>query len=153
MARNSISTYRPPLKQALSNYMKTSRNLPATELKALQQNLLETTAKVHSVFGDDSFRRIRVQDNKASWDRKINRAVFDVQMLSFELLDSNELAARSDEIRGAFENLCQTDNSFWESLSFATANRSAFLKRLRTWGEALRDMGMAPEYLQTLPEV
>jgi len=152
--REILDTYRPPLKEALNNFMRANRNPDDTSLNALRDALLTTVGKVRLVFGSHIFRRIRRDErtNSPIWDRNINRAVFDVQMLSLESLASDVLQNRADDVRSAFENLCVNDREFWESLSLATANRSAVLNRLRRWGRTLADLGLEPNYLETLPE-
>lgn len=148
--RDTLGTYRPPLKQRLNDFMKANRNIDEAALTVLQNTLMTTVTKVQSVFGDRAFRRVRHTGDAATWDKNINRAVFDVQMISFESLHPERLQNAAVAIRKAFEALCD-DRRFWESVSLATANRSAVLNRLRMWGQALDGLGLAPDYLRTLP--
>ena len=136
--RSNLNNYKPPLKEALNDYMKTHRNPSEESLVELNETILSTVEKVKSVFGDKLFRRVRVllgkTENATLWDRGINRAVFDIQMLAFESLDSKWLTKRRSKILSAFEELCSTDAGFIDSVTSATANRSAVITRLRKWG-------------------
>jgi hypothetical protein len=153
--RSNLNNYKPPLKEALNDYMKTHRNPSEESLAALNEVILSTVEKVRSVFGDKLFRRVRVllgkTENPTLWDRGINRAVFDIQMLAFESLDSNWLTEHRSNILSAFEELCSTDAGFIDSVTSATANRSAVITRLRKWGLVLARLGEEPAYLAVLP--
>jgi Protein of unknown function DUF262 len=159
----NVTTYRPPLKEMLTNYLRSHRNPTDEELAELTDTLFGTLAKVERVFGDHKFRRIQfiggqpeerqaIAERPIIWDRNINRAVFDIQMVSFESLPLEILDERQEAIRLEFERLCSYDRAFWESLSLATANRLSVLTRFWTWGEALRGLGLEPAYLAALPE-
>jgi hypothetical protein len=151
--KETLATYRPPLKETLNNYMRSHRNPDDDAIRDLENTLLETVEKARDVFGDRLFRRVRVDDmGEQSWDRSINRAVFDVQMLAFSSLDRLDLRRKAADVRTAFVSLCAHDREFWESVSLATANRAAVMNRLRTWGIVLDGLGLSPDYMLTLPE-
>lgn len=153
MLRECFSTYRPPLKEALNEYMKTHRNPTDDELAGFRDCLIGTVQKVQSVFGPASFKRARLTEEfEVEWDRAMNRAVFDIQMLSFETLDANQLQNKAEQVRNAFTELCAQDFVFQEAISLATADRSSVLTRLRIWGKTLEGLDLPPAYLPQLPQ-
>jgi len=144
----ALDNYRPPLKSVLNEYMKAHRKLTADERANHRAGFERAFANVQAVFGARSFRRHKPGD---AWDRNLNRAVFDIQMLSLVGREPQEVAERAGAILNRFKDLCLHNAGFADALSRATADRSRLYLRLRIWGRALEDEGIAPAYLNRLP--
>jgi hypothetical protein len=81
--RSVITNYRPPLKQVLSEYMRTNRNPSANQVLEMKASMVRALENCRTVFGNQSFRRVSLLHGTERWDHTVNRAVFDIQMLTF----------------------------------------------------------------------
>ena len=145
---SALDNYRPPLKSVLNDYMKAHRGLTVDERANHRARFDRAFANVRAVFGVRSFRRHKPGD---AWDRNLNRAVFDIQMLSFVGRTPEEVAEHAQAALDRFKDLCLHNADFADALSRATADRSRLYLRLRIWGQALEEEGIAPAYLNRLP--
>jgi Protein of unknown function DUF262 len=146
----ALDRYRPPLKAVLNEYMKAHRNLTTEERATHKARFERAFANVRAVFGAQSFRRHKGGD---AWDGNLNRAVFDVQMLSLAERTPDEVGGHAQAVLNRFKDLCLHNPDFADALSRATADRSRLYLRLRIWGRALEEEGIAPGYLNRLPNV
>lgn len=93
---------------------------------------------VSAIFGDDAFKSR--QDGK--YQRNPNRAVIDI--MSYYFADPAVRAAIRDEqkpvIRKAFEDLCDNNAKFLQSLQTSTKTTKATSQRFHDWGDALREI-------------
>lgn len=148
----TLSDYRPPLKKILNDYMKENRAMEDADKVSFRNEFEGALSNVQRVFGDKSFRRVtRTEDDLLRWDTNLNRAVYDIQMLAFARLPSEEIVERADAILERFRALCVENFEFADAISRATADRTRFYARLRIWGEALVQEGITPLYLERLP--
>ncbi len=148
-----VSDYRPPLKQILNKFMQDHRRDSGPTMAVHRERFHRALSNTRKVFEGMSFRRTRLEeDNTQVWDRSINRAVYDIQMLAFADLQENELQGREHEIREVFEQLCLYDADFSDAISRATADRTRFYRRLRKWADALGAIRIEASYAARLPE-
>lgn len=140
--RDSLPSYAPPLKTLLNNYMKEHRHMDAETLDKLRQTFLSTVEAVSRSFSGHPFRRaLKSGSGAIEWDRSLNRAVFDVQMLVMEGVDLDWISCHSTKIEERFVRLCVNDEKFNDYLSRATANKTRMEYRLCTWNSALLSIG------------
>ncbi len=127
--RDRCSIYSPPLKTFLNTYMRDMRHLNEESSTKLEGAFLSTVQKIVLVFGGQSFRRATVSENGVAWDRSLNRAVFDCQMLVMEHVDERWLKDNSLTVKDEFLALF-SDGDFSDSVSRATADVSRLRTRL-----------------------
>lgn len=139
--RHALPNYTPPLKRLLTNYMKDHRHPLPEKVDALRNAFLSAINGVESVFADRPFRRIRDINGQTEYDRNFNRAIFDIQMLTSEIIPIEWLNEKCDRIREEFQQLCINDAIFADSVSRATADRKRFDYRLNAWASTLVKMG------------
>lgn len=139
--RAALPNYTPPLKKLLNDYMRDSRNPGKGAVEALSNLFLNSVRNVDSVFGDHPLRRVIGEGAQVKYDKSINRAVFDIQMLVLGMIDRDWLVANRDAVRSKFEDLCLNDEKFADCVSRATADKSRFEYRMSKWGESLTAMG------------
>lgn len=144
--RDSLPNYSPPLKKLLNEYMRAHRHAAPDEIAALRAAFESAGAPVAAAFAGLSFRRVfpkkGVNDPKVlDFDRTLNRAVYDTQMLVMEGVDVDWAAKHKTDILVEFVNLCLNDERFADSVSRATADKTRLEYRLRTWKKALLDIG------------
>ena len=152
--KDTVSNYRPPLKGVLNNFMRDNREVTEARQQLMRKEFENTLTNVGIVFGQHPFRRINPSDsNQDNWDRNLNRAVFDIQMLGFVGISNSEVEERKEAILDRFRRLCLENNEFLDTVSLATADRTRFYTRLRIWGQNLVAEGLEPPYLDVLPNV
>jgi len=87
-----------------------------------------------AIFGADVF----CGWNGDRYERRFNRAVFDVMAYFFKFEDIGRLAIENKEsVEGAFRNLCASDDQFRRSIQLTTKTNSAVVYRIDTWGQVL----------------
>jgi hypothetical protein len=71
---------------------------------------------------------------EGKWERALNRAVFDFQAYSLSLPAVREaIAENADDVIGAYQSRCESDESFIRSISATTKTADAFITRHRVW--------------------
>lgn len=150
--RSVVGNYRPPLKQVLNNYMRSNRNPVNGQLAEMRASFARGLQNCQTVFGSKSFRRISADRNdNERWDYNVNRAVFDIQMLTFSQIPQDVLESKKAAIQDRFRLHCLADDVFQSSVSLATADRRNFYARLKIWIGALSEEGIAVPLKDQLP--
>lgn len=143
--RSVIADYRPPLKGVLNEFMRSSRNPSEMRIHEMSAMFERSLTNCITVFEPHCFRRVvRAQGRPERWEPHLNRAVFDVQMLSLADLPVQLVREKAGVIRDAFVRQSLTNDAFRDAISLATADRKTFYARLRIWLTALRDAGIDP---------
>lgn len=76
-----------------------------------------------------------------TFERRFNRAVFDVMTFYFKNVSIASIAlTKKEEIRDRFIALCNEDSEFNDSLQTTTKSLQATYRRLHIWGNALSDI-------------
>lgn len=139
-----LSSYRPPLGDFLDSYLKDGISDSDDRIAELQRIFLRAINDVDLVFGNMAFRKFDSDKNK--WESRVNRAIYDVIMLSFANLDSEDIQSKKEEIIGAFKKLCE-NTEFLDAITTWTKQVEAIQKRLSLWSSKLRDLGLElPEF-------
>ena len=152
--KNTLPIYSPPLKQLLTTYMRDHRHPDEAQVLELRGSFLKAVQGVRAVFSNKPFRSSDLVTGEPRYDRNINRAVFDIQMLTSGLLPVDWLTDNRDAVRSAFEDLCSNDEVFIDSVSRATANKKNFDYRLNRWATALTSLGAklkSPDLIPNAP--
>jgi hypothetical protein len=138
--RNDLSGYRPPLKKFLNDYMRTVQNAPDDELYTLRRSFTQTVTRIRDVWGASAFK---VTDRRGrATERAPNRALFDAQMIAFDLVPTSEATSEHrKEIIQEFAKLFRTDD-FIDSISLATGDRTRTHARVRESLLALQRAGI-----------
>lgn len=151
--RNALPNYRPPLKTLLNEYMRLHRHADADESASLMRSFRSSVQAVHIVFSDHPFRRFSNSDHGPTWDRSINRAVLDIQMIVMEDMQQGWLRHHRDAIQAEFCRLCLEDSAFADAISRATADKARLEYRLHTWATALSTLGGEVPARSRIPQV
>jgi len=72
-------------------------------------------------------------DPTNGFDGRINRAIMDVIMLSFERYAKMDLIEKKDEIISLYSRLPLEDKTFDESITIGTSDITKVLYRLKKW--------------------
>ncbi|WP_299616358.1 DUF262 domain-containing protein [Pelagibius sp.] len=152
---DALPNYSPPLKKILTDYMRDHRHIDDVEKDQLQTRFFRAVEGVNAVFADHPFRRVRLVSGNPEYDRNLNRAIFDIQMIMSELVPLEWLTENRDRIRDCFQALCINDDTFADSVSRATADKKRFDYRLNVWATSLTELGAqisAPHLIPDRPE-
>ena len=91
--------------------------------------------KVYSVFGASAFKKLSPDGTLES--KRINRAIMDMVMVSFEHFEKGQLISHKDGIISLLRDLPQTDEDFNSALTIGTSDKRQLEYRLSTWIEQL----------------
>ncbi len=92
---------------------------------------------IKSIFGGNQYRKW----SGKTYESRFNRAVFDVLILSFVDEEVRGLSiGREEEIKVAYEKLCDENKEFMSSIESTTKSLSATQIRISTWFEILNDL-------------
>lgn len=148
--RERGKSYSPPLKGFLNSFMRDERHAVPEKIGVLRTAFESTVRKLNAVFGVDAFRSAARVGDELVWDRSLNRAVFDCQMLAFELVDEGWLAANAALVKNQFLALFD-DEDFSDAVSRATADVSRLRTRLLKVVEMLERMGVTIDSKEIIP--
>lgn len=133
--QNQLKNYSGKMKSFLNKYMNQNKNISDVKINELSNKFNSTIEKIFIVFGDKAFRRI-YQDN--TYDKKLNRAIMDFILNSFEKYEKEILLRQKDKIIDLLKNLPIVDNTFMETLTTGTSDTRKLEYRLTKWGLELK---------------
>jgi hypothetical protein len=123
----------------LDKYLESKMSMSEADRVAHRNVFLETIDKVDAVFDRNAFRQI---DEDGKYANQVNRAIYDVVMLTFAHLEKTALGASKGKIINALKVLCTKDDAFKDAIGRATRDKARINTRVRLWGERLRDLGL-----------
>ena len=137
----SIDRYNGNLKAFLDNtsaYFNDNWDARRSDVEKMASQCDHAIEFTFEIFDDHAFRRWQSPNG---YERRFNRAVFDIMTYFFSDERLAELAVRrSEDVRAAFEDLCENDDQFTESLQTTTKSVRATFNRLGTWGLKLQSV-------------
>ncbi len=149
---SATADYRPPLKGIFNEFMRANRDPGEARIHEMGAVFERALTNCISVFEPHCFRRVvQAKGRPERWEPHLNRAVFDVQMLSLADLPAQLVRDKAGIIRDAFVRQSLANEAFRDAISLATADRTTFYTRLRIWLTALKDAGIAAPLLDRLP--
>jgi hypothetical protein len=132
-----LQTYRSDFARFLDRYLRDGMKLNELAFKEHETSFRRMIGDVFYVFSEYGFRRFA----KGSWEKVVNRALYDVVALSFALLDSEDIRAHKMQIIEQLQLLCQ-DSQFSKALTSSTTDKGPLQMRLETWRGALLNIGL-----------
>jgi len=146
--------YSSGMKSFLNEFMHEYRN-PSKEKTASFENAFKQAASMSfSIFGENAFRKFSVgtaADPGGSWERPINRPLFDIVMWGFTRFEKNQIMKHSDEIRNAFIELTTTDSQFIDAITSATGDKGKTQFRFEVWHERLKAIVQSSTQTRVFP--
>jgi uncharacterized protein with ParB-like and HNH nuclease domain len=134
--------YRGFLSRFLDKYLEKGQKFDGRILDRHKRLFERVIQDVDYVFGEHSFRRY--DDQSGEWEKIINKPIYDVIMLYFANLESNDIRANSDAITQALKEICR-DAEFKEAITSATSGTGRVRTRLDKWYQALSNIGLSVE--------
>lgn len=136
--RNSnklIESYSGKIVSSMNKYIESAEKAPKSEIESLKRRFQSTVDKVYSVFGVNAFRKLSPDGTLESG--RINRAIMDIIMVSFENFEKNTLVLHKEKIFNLLRDLPQKDQTFNSALTIGTSDRKQLEYRLSTWTQEL----------------
>lgn len=137
--RNFVGRYDGNLKKFLDG---TTRELNSSwesrsdDLVSQAQTLNDALGAVRAIFGDRDEAR---KWNGREFEKRINRAVFDVMTYFFSEPEIRDAAiANGPAVKEEFKRLCEQDRAFLSSIEQTTKSREANRVRFAVWADALQ---------------
>jgi hypothetical protein len=147
--RDRLPSYRTPLVRFLNDYMRDNRNPDPSWLDDHRRMFTDTMEVISQVLGPSAFR-VTDADGTPT-ERVINRAVFEAQSTVFSIADRERTLERREELRRGLGALFG-DETFDDSIRFATGDRARTLSRIRDVAEVFESAGVSVD-LTLLGEV
>lgn len=91
--KNSIRNYKGATKTYLNSYFESNQNLNIDIIQKLEDKFNKVIDSVFEVFGDKAFRKL----SDDGFETKINKAIMDVIMISFEQYTFEEIQAKKQK--------------------------------------------------------
>ncbi len=139
--RYFLRDYRGQLKDFLDSTLERLNKRWEAEEGALIRSAQDCEAAIKAsfeIFADDAF--FRYDDDKGRYERRFNRAVFDMMVWYFATEDVRAQAVvERVRVREAFETLCG-DRDFRSSITTTTKSVGATYLRLSLWGATLQNV-------------
>ncbi|HDX9056121.1 TPA: DUF262 domain-containing protein [Klebsiella michiganensis] len=138
--KNFITEYSGDLKKFLDNTcLQFNKDWPSIEHLVLDQfeQLNYAHESISSVFGSNSYKKWFAVD----YERKFNRAIFDIMALSFSYPEVRAaVAGREREVEGLFRRLCKDNYAFLTSLETTTKSLKSTHTRISVWFNELNNL-------------
>lgn len=131
-----VSTYTGKVVSSMNKYIETKKKSSQNEIEQLRKRFESTVDKVYSVFGADAFKKLNPDGTLES--KRINRAIMDMVMVSFEHFEKSRLVSHKNEIVTLLRDLPQANVGFNNALTIGTSDRRQLECRLSTWTQNLR---------------
>lgn len=125
---NTIRDYKGATKTYLNTYFEGNQNLPKNSISQLEIKFNKVVDCVYEVFEDKAFRKL----NEDGYETKINKAIMDVIMISFEQYSIDEIKKMKAQIIELYKDLLN-DTQFNISVTQATSDTKVLEFRLKKW--------------------
>lgn len=139
--------YPGSMKSFLNDFMNDYRNISEDRAAAYETAFRQATSLSFSVFGEQAFRKFTLGNQRnpsGSWERQLNRPLFDVVMWGFTRFDKNQVMANADSIRESLVELLTTSPTFVDSITAAVGDKSKTQFRFEIWNDTLKDIMSRP---------
>jgi hypothetical protein len=135
----AAKSYRGFFAPFLDKYLESKMVMSVSDVSVHETAFLETIDKADAVFGTNSFRQI-AEDGKFA--NQINRAIYDVVMLTFVHASKASLQSNKSELIAALKHLCTKSDDFKNAIGRATRDRARINRRVELWGDELRKLNI-----------
>lgn len=130
--------YRGTLSKFLDQYLEQGIHFDDETIEHHREIFRKTIDDVFAIFDYGAFRRYNPD---TGWEKSINRAIYDVIMLSFAYVSSEDIRSSKTEIIEALKKVCQ-DPDFSEAITSSTKNRDRIQTRIDKWRDAMAEIGL-----------
>lgn len=132
--------YTPDLESFLNSSMEKLNTLPVEKLIKIKNDFDNSMHTAHSIFGNWAFRKADLYPDRR---KPINKSVFEIWAVELAKLTRKEqhrLIIRKKFVLQSFAKLCRTDQTFINSISEATGDKSRTIYRFKKVEELIKDV-------------
>lgn len=134
--------YQGNLAKFLDNYLQAGIKMSSEVIRNHREIFLKTINDVDCVFGENSFRRYDPVND--TWNKSLNRAIYDIIMLYFAEIPSDIIQQKSNTILDEFKKIFN-DEGFKEDITSFPEKIVRFQSRLDQWWTTLQGIGISVE--------
>jgi uncharacterized protein with ParB-like and HNH nuclease domain len=124
----AAKAYRGFFAPFLDKYLESKMSMTEADKTAHEKVFRETVDKVDAIFDRNAFRQI---DEIGKYANQVNRAIYDVVMLTFSHIPKAALEAKKAEIIESLRVLCTADEGFKDAIGRATRDKARVNTRVR----------------------
>ena len=136
--------YQGNLAKFFDNYLQAGRKMSSEVIHNHREIFLKTINDVDCVFGENSFRRYDPIND--TWNKSLNRAIYDIIMLYFAEIPSGIIQQKSNTILDEFKKIFN-DEGFQEDITSFPEKIVRFQSRLDKWRTTLQGIGISAEQI------
>ncbi len=133
--------YDSPMKKFMNKEMEDRKSISNEDSEKLKKQFKNSVSIIHSLLGENAFRRFIGGDEKnheGRWEpRKFNASLFDILMWSFADKDKNLVMQNLDSIREELIDIMVSNQDFIDSILLATSAKKRVILRFDIWRKAL----------------
>ena len=123
---------------SMNKFIEKKRKASHAEISNLRRRFDSTVDKVYEIFGDDAFKKFNPDGSLDSL--RVNRAIMDIVMVSFEHFEKQRLVQAKNEIRALLRDLPIQDPVFLDAITFGISDRKQLEYRLSVWTKRLNNL-------------
>lgn len=115
----------------------------AKEMKDSEADFKKALANVLTIFGDKAFRRFTAgteSNPKGGWEKKVNRALMDVQLYVFSQYDKNVITRNRDALHERLLELMGEDGAFSDLIRHTISEKKRVIGRFRFFEDAVAEV-------------
>lgn len=135
--RNFLSDYKGNLSPLFDKTTEVLNGKWLIDPQPIERQATDLTHAIQSttqIFGDSAFRKW----NGESYERPLNRAIFDIMVLFFDKPSISSACIRYKlDVEAVFKDMCVNDAQFKSSIEGTTKSIDAIYTRISRWAEAL----------------
>jgi hypothetical protein len=114
------------------------------ELKKTEADFKKALANILTVFGKEkAFRRFTAgneSNHRGSWEKRINKALMDVQLYVFTQYDRGVVTKNRDAIYELVVALMSEDAEFVDLIRHTISEKKRVIRRFRIWEDAMAEL-------------
>ena len=130
-------SYTSPMKKFMNKEMQMRQHISEEDEKSLEKAFKNATSSVFTVFGENAFRRWKIDDDNITKQKQFSAALYDILMGEFAQRDRNAITRNANSIREALIHLSVSDKRFEDSISLSTSNSKRVKTRFDMWRTTL----------------
>jgi Protein of unknown function DUF262 len=134
--------YQGNLAKFFDNYLQAGIKMSSEVIHNHREIFLKTINDVDCVFGENSFRRYDPAHD--TWNKSLNRAIYDIIMLYFSEIPSDIIQQKSNTVLDEFKKIFN-DEEFQADITSFPEKIVRFQSRLDKWRTILEGIGIPAE--------
>jgi len=128
--------YKGSMKFFINKFMESNKKASIEKLETYKEFFNNAINLVFKIFGENSFKNVKLN----GYEKKINKAIFDIQLITLLKFDNLKLIEKKEEIIALLFNLINNDDQFKDAVTKGTSNRFRLEYRFTKWYNELKNI-------------